>query len=96
MVDWLANEGVRSKFTDICCWWEEVRDDRMRDEFSERTLLIEKYIRISNDIIFHFMSMKHKYFAEVEKCMFSQESSKKIVIGPEDFYSKGKNYEEMG
>ena len=58
--------------------------------------VIDSNIRIRNETIFHFMSMKHKNFSEAKHCKFSQESWTKTVIRIEYFYSKGKNYEEMG
>lgn len=39
VADWLANEGVRNKLTDWCCWWEEVTDDRMKEECSSWALI---------------------------------------------------------
>lgn len=38
VADWLANDGVRNKHIDLCCWWEEVMDDRLKKECSSQAL----------------------------------------------------------
>lgn len=38
VADQLANEGVRNKHIDLCCRWEEVTDDKMKEECSSQAL----------------------------------------------------------
>lgn len=38
MTDWLANEGVQNKNIDLCCWWEEITDGKLKEGCSSRAL----------------------------------------------------------